>query len=129
MKSELVIDRENIYDKTKVRIISGGAGMGIEAITKESTNETPLILQEGKALPLISVIVPIYRAETYLERCLESICDQTYRNLQIILVDDGSPDNCPDLCDVWAERDSRIRVIHQPNKGVSSSFQSRQDTA
>ena len=55
---------------------------------------------------LISVIVPIYKVEAYLERCIRSIVNQTYKNLEIILVDDGSPDSCPDICDVWKENDA-----------------------
>ncbi len=66
---------------------------------------------------LISVIVPIYKSEKYLDYCLDSIVNQTYGNLEIILVDDGSPDNCPTMCDDWAKKDSRIRVIHQQNSG------------
>lgn len=69
--------------------------------------------------PLISVIVPIYKVEAYLDRCLESIVNQTYENLEIILVDDGSPDNCPQMCDDWAKKDNRIKVIHNENSGVS----------
>ena len=68
---------------------------------------------------LISVIVPVYKVEQYLDRCVQSIVNQTYKNLEIILVDDGSPDNCPAMCDAWAEKDSRIRVIHKENGGVS----------
>ena len=71
--------------------------------------------------PLISVIVPVYKVEKYLDRCVESIVNQTYENLEIILVDDGSPDNCPQMCDAWAEKDSRIKVIHKENGGVSSA--------
>ena len=70
---------------------------------------------------LISVIVPVYKTEKYLDRCVQSIVDQTYRNLEIILVDDGSPDNCPAMCDAWAERDSRIKVIHKENGGLSDA--------
>ena len=69
----------------------------------------------------LSVIVPVYRVESYLDRCVQSIVDQTYTNLEIILVDDGSPDNCPAMCDAWAERDSRIRVIHKENGGLSDA--------
>ena len=65
----------------------------------------------------ISVIVPVYKVEPYLDKCISSIVNQTYKNLEIILVDDGSPDNCPAMCDKWAEKDSRIRVIHQKNQG------------
>ena len=67
--------------------------------------------------PLISVIVPVYKVEAYLDRCVQSIVDQTYRNLEIILVDDGSPDNCGAMCDAWAEKDSRVKVIHKENGG------------
>ncbi len=70
---------------------------------------------------MISVIVPVYRVEKYLSRCIESITKQTYKNLEIILVDDGSPDHCPELCDEWAERDFRIRVIHKANGGLSDA--------
>jgi len=69
----------------------------------------------------ISVIVPIYNVEKYLPKCIESIIKQTYTNLEIILVDDGSPDNCGKICDEYAERDKRIRVIHKENGGVSSA--------
>ncbi|MBQ7578276.1 MAG: glycosyltransferase [Synergistaceae bacterium] len=65
--------------------------------------------------PLISVIVPVYNVEKYLNKCIDSIVKQTYTNLEIILVDDGSPDNCPAMCDEWANKDSRIKVIHKEN--------------
>ena len=71
--------------------------------------------------PLISVIVPVYKVEKYLSRCVKSIIDQTYRNLEIILVDDGSPDRCPVMCDAWTEKDSRIKVIHKSNGGLSDA--------
>lgn len=71
--------------------------------------------------PLISVIVPVYRVEAYLKACVASIQAQTYQNIEIILVDDGSPDNCPRICDELAAGDSRIRVIHQENGGLSSA--------
>lgn len=70
---------------------------------------------------LISVIVPVYNVEAYLNRCLQSIVDQTYDNLDIILVDDGSSDKCPSICDMWGEKDQRIRVLHKENGGVSSA--------
>ena len=67
---------------------------------------------------LVSVVLPIYNVEEYLNRAIESIVSQTYENLEIILVDDGSPDNCPAICDDWAKKDSRIRVVHKPNDGL-----------
>lgn len=71
--------------------------------------------------PLISVIVPIYNVEKYLVRCVDSIVNQTYKNLEIILVDDGSPDRCPQMCDDYAEKDSRIKVVHKKNGGLSDA--------
>lgn len=70
---------------------------------------------------LISVIVPIHCIERYLGICIESIINQTYRNLEIILVDDGSPDRCPEICDLYAKKDSRIKVIHKSNGGLVSA--------
>lgn len=69
----------------------------------------------------ISIIVPIYKVEKYLDRCVESIVKQTYKNLEIILVDDGSPDNCPKMCDEWEKKDKRIKVIHKKNGGLSDA--------
>ena len=69
----------------------------------------------------ISVIVPVYKVEAFLDRCVQSIADQSYKNLEIIRVDDGSPDNCPALCDAWAEKDSRVKVIHKKNGGLSDA--------
>lgn len=68
--------------------------------------------------PKVSIVVPIYNVEKYLNRCIESIVNQTYTNLEIILVDDGSPDNCPAMCDEWAQKDERIKVIHKENAGL-----------
>lgn len=79
--------------------------------------------------PLISVIVPVYKVEKYLDQCVRSIVEQTYPNLEIILVDDGSPDNCGAMCDAWAEKDDRIRVIHQKNAGAGAARNAGLDAA
>ena len=71
--------------------------------------------------PLISVIIPIYKVESFLQKCVESIISQTYKNLEIILVDDGSPDRCGEICDKYAEKDTRIIVIHKKNGGLSDA--------
>lgn len=71
--------------------------------------------------PKISVIVPVYKVEAYLDECIRSITGQSYQNLEILLVDDGSPDSCPAMCDAWAEKDSRVRVIHKKNGGLSDA--------
>ena len=80
-------------------------------------------------MPLISVIVPVYRVEKYLNRCLQSIAGQTFRNLEIILVDDGSPDGSGAICDAWAEKDNRIRVIHKENAGAGAARNTGLDVA
>ena len=69
----------------------------------------------------ISVIVPVFKVEQYLDRCIESIVNQNYDNLEVILVDDGSPDRCPQICDKWALKDTRILVIHKNNGGLSDA--------
>ena len=72
-------------------------------------------------MPKISVVIPIFKVEQYLDRCVESILAQTIKDLEIILVDDGSPDACPELCDAWAARYQTIKVVHKPNGGLSSA--------
>ena len=69
----------------------------------------------------ISVIIPVYKVEPYLRKCLDSVLNQTYTNLEVILVDDGSPDNCPSICDEYAAKDPRIKVIHKKNGGLSDA--------
>ncbi len=79
--------------------------------------------------PLISVVIPVYKVEPYLRECVDSVISQTYKNLDIILVDDESPDSCPAICDEYAERDSRVRVIHRKNGGLSAARNSGIDIA
>ena len=69
----------------------------------------------------ITIIIPVYKVEQYLDKCVESVVGQTYKNLEIILVDDGSQDNCPHMCDEWAKKDKRIKVIHKENGGLSDA--------
>ncbi len=69
----------------------------------------------------ISIIIPVYKVEDYIETCLESVIHQSYQNLEILIVDDGSPDRCPDICDRYATQDDRIQVIHQSNQGLSAA--------
>ena len=72
-------------------------------------------------MPKISIVVPIYNVEKYLKQCIESIINQTLQDIEIILVDDGSPDNCPQICDEYAKKDNRIKVVHKKNGGLSSA--------
>ena len=72
-------------------------------------------------MDLITVIVPVYMTEQYLDRCILSVCHQTYKNIEIVLIDDGSTDRCPEICDLWEKQDSRVNVIHQINQGVSAA--------
>lgn len=71
--------------------------------------------------PKVSIIVPIYNVEQYLRRCIDSLLAQTYTNIEIVLVDDGSPDNCGDICDEYAQTDARIKVLHKKNCGLSAA--------
>lgn len=79
--------------------------------------------------PVITVVVPIYNVEKYLERCVDSILAQTFQDIEVILVDDGSPDNCAALCDEYARKDTRVRVIHKENGGLSDARNAGMDTA
>ena len=70
---------------------------------------------------LVSVIIPVYNVKDFLVKCLESVCGQTYKNMEIFLVDDGSTDGCGAICDAYAKKDSRVKVIHQANSGLSEA--------
>ena len=72
-------------------------------------------------MPMISIIVPVYKAEQYLRPCIDSILAQTYTDYELVLVDDGSPDNCGAICDEYATKDSRVKVIHQRNQGQAAA--------
>ena len=78
---------------------------------------------------LVSIIVPVYKAEKYIHQCIDSLLAQTYRNIEVILVDDGSPDHCGKICDEYAAKDCRVKVIHQQNGGVSVARQTGIDHA
>ena len=79
--------------------------------------------------PVVSVIIPVYKTERYIRKCIDSVLEQTYSDLQIILVDDGSPDSCPDICDEYVKKDPRCCVIHKSNGGVSSARNAGLDAA
>ncbi len=70
---------------------------------------------------MISIIVPVYKDEPYLRQCVDSILNQTYRDIEVLLIDDGSPDRCGEICDEFAKKDQRIRVFHTENKGLSAA--------
>lgn len=86
-------------------------------------------MENLKKNPKISIIVPIYKVENHLEKCINSILNQTFRDFELILVNDGSPDNCGNICDLYKERDSRIKVIHKKNGGLSSARNAGLDIA
>ena len=69
----------------------------------------------------VSIVIPVYRAEKYMERCVDSVLAQTYENIEVILVEDGSPDRCGEICDAYAKKDARVKVIHKENEGVSKA--------
>lgn len=69
----------------------------------------------------VSIIIPVYKVEKYLNECVQSVVNQTYKDLEIILVDDGSPDKCPEICDEYAKQDKRIKVVHRKNGGLSAA--------
>ena len=80
-----------------------------------------MIMQELNGSHLVSIVIPVYDVEKYLDRCMESVLGQTWQNIEVILIDDGSPDSCPQKCDDYAAKDPRVRVIHQKNSGVAAA--------
>lgn len=98
---------------------------------EDAVKDQPPCSHEQKAheQDKISVIVPVYKVEDYLDICITSIIRQTYTNLEILLIDDGSPDQCGKMCDAWAEKDTRIKVIHKKNGGLSSARNSGIDAS
>lgn len=102
------------YDLSGCSIINDFGALEIQVEDMQNdTNKTE------KAL--VTVVIPVYNVEKYLDRCINSVVNQTYTNLEIILVDDGSPDRCPEMCDAWAKRDARIKVVHKKNAGLGSA--------
>ena len=87
------------------------------------------IREDSMNKPIISIIVPVYNVEKYLKRCVESILEQTMKEIEIILVDDGSPDNCPTMCDEYAAKDARVKVVHKENGGLGFARNSGLDIA
>lgn len=85
--------------------------------------------EDMNKIPKVSIIVPIYNVEKYLDRCIQSLVNQTLNDIEIILVDDGSPDNCPQMCDEYAQKDNRIKVIHKQNAGLGYARNSGLDVA
>lgn len=80
-------------------------------------------------MPKVSIIIPVYKTEKYIHRCVDSVLAQTLSDIEVILVDDGSPDKCPEICNAYKEKDSRIKVIHQKNSGVSAARNAGLDVA
>ena len=80
-------------------------------------------------MPKVSIIVPVYNVEKYLDRCMESLLNQTLNDIEIIMVDDGSPDNCPQMCDDYAKKDSRVKVVHKVNGGLGYARNTGLDVA
>ena len=86
-------------------------------------------MSENCQMAHVSIIIPVYKVEKHLHKCLDSVINQTYKELEIIVVDDGSPDNCPRICDEYAQKDDRIHVVHQQNGGLSSARNTALDLA
>lgn len=82
-------------------------------------------MEKGK----VSIITAVYKTEPYLRKCVDSILNQTYQNIELLLIDDGSPDNCPQICDEYARKDSRVKVVHQKNGGVACAWDTGLDHA
>lgn len=80
-------------------------------------------------MPTVSIIIPVYKVERYLDTCVQSVLDQTFQDIEVLLVDDGSPDRCPEMCDAWAKSDRRVRVIHRRNGGLSAARNTGIETA
>ena len=95
-------------------------------LATQSDRITQRIIEDKDRIPMnstttVSIIIPVYNAEEYLEQCIDSITGQTYQYIEVILVDDGSPDKCGDICDEYAEKDARIKVIHKENEGLAAA--------
>lgn len=110
------IDRLETYQARVAKLLQAKSATGLWALYKLKKLRSSVGVR-----PEFSVIVPVYNVEPYLERCVESLVNQTLKDIEIILVDDGSPDGCPEICDRYAAKDNRITVIHKKNEGVSAA--------
>ena len=106
----------------------GGSGGGT-FVSEENVMKNGAETQNREVMPLITIIVPVYQVKEYIGECVESLQHQTYTNLEILLVDDGSTDGSEELCDEYARRDNRIKVIHQENQGLSAARNTGLDRA
>lgn len=113
----------------RVRAAPGGRKGMESGMTQEHLGSVRPDDKQASCEELVSILVPVYGVESFLERCIDSILGQTYRNLEIILVNDGSPDRCGEICDSYSVRDPRITVIHQQNQGISAARNACLDAA
>ena len=116
---------QSAYNSSQFTVHSSQFTVHSSQLTAHSSQLTA----HSHSYPLISVIVPVYNVDRYLVRCVDSIINQTYKNLEIILVDDGSTDKSPQICDSYLQKDTRIRVVHKQNGGLSSARNAGLDTA
>ena len=118
------------FARAKRRPTQWGAGLrGFSPFPLPEPLPNKTANKRSPLMPTVTVIIPVYKVERYLDACVESVVRQSYADLEILLVDDGSPDRCPALCDAWAEKDPRIKVIHRENGGLSAARNSGIDAA
>lgn len=125
LSAELLIRVPEIYSRLlywkqrmQTKEVRGKQGAAHAGSGKAAVWNRPAAQTVSGELPLISIIIPVYRVEKWLDRCLLSVIRQSYQNIEILLIDDGSPDRCGEMCEEWAGKDARIRVIHKQNAGL-----------